>query len=109
MDVPATVLDWLQLPLLDESESIPLTGYVSGARRATIWTSLVGRDLDGGWLLGLRNNGVKYVRRPDGGEELYDLRTDPTETSDAHVEQKAVVIQARSLLSSDMAALDALE
>ena len=66
-----------------------------------------GRDLAGGWLLGLRNNGVKYVRRPDGGEELYDLRTDPTETRDAHVEQKSVVIQARSLLSSDAAALDA--
>jgi hypothetical protein len=109
MDVPATVLDWLQLPPLDESEGLPLTGYVSGVRRATIWTALVGRDLSGGWLLGLRNNGVKYVRRPDGGEELYDLRTDPTETQDARVEQRSVVIQARSLLSSDAAALDAID
>src|SRR5688572_13927671 len=109
MDVPATVLDWLQLPPLDESESLPLTGYVSGARRATIWTALVGRDVAGGWLLGLRNNGVKYIRRPDGGEELYDLRTDPTEAQDAHVEQRSVVVQARSLLSSDAAALDAID
>lgn len=108
MDVPATVLDWLQLEPLEESEGIPLTGYVSGVRRQTIWCALLGRDLAGGWLLGLRNNGVKYVRRPDGGEELYDLRTDPTEAVDAHAEQRSVVIQARSLLSSDTAALEAI-
>ncbi len=107
MDVAATIADWLRAPSLDESEGIPLTGYVAGARAATIWCSLVGRDLEGRWILGLRNNGVKVVRKPGGGEELYDLRGDPQEADDRAAEQREVILQARSLLASDAAALDA--
>jgi len=107
MDVAATIADWLRAPPLDESEGIPLTGYVAGARRATMGCSLVGRDLEGRWILGLRNNGVKVVRTPDGGAELYDLRRDPEELDDRAAQEPEVVLQARSLLASDAAALDA--
>jgi arylsulfatase A-like enzyme len=107
MDVAATIADWLRAPSLDESEGIALTGYVAGTRAATIWCSLVGRDLQGRWILGLRNNGVKVVRKPEGGEELYDLRRDPGERENRSAEQREVITQARSLLASDAAALDA--
>lgn len=108
MDVANTALEWLELDRMDASEGVGLLDYATGARSKTIWCPLVGRDIDGDWLIGLRNNGVKYVRHPDGREELYDIRQDPAELRDLVGEQEAILEQARTLLSSDSARLQTL-
>lgn len=108
MDLAATTLEWLELDPMDESEGVGLLGYGSGSRRATIWCALVGRDLAGDPLLGLRNNGVKYVRAADGSELMFDVVADPDEQDDLTERQEATLEQARRLLAADQVALDKL-
>ncbi len=107
MDVAPTVVEWLGLDELDQSEGVALTGHAAGTRRATIWCALVGQDLDGSWLIGLRNNGVKFMAA-GGDERLFSVDDDPSEAHDLATEQPAIADQARSLLASDAVALEAL-
>lgn len=108
MDLANTALDWLKLDPMDESEGIVLTPYGLGQRKATIWCALVGQGVQGDWLLGMRNNGLKYVRHPDGREELYNVVDDPAEGSDLVEIQAAALASARALLASDAAAMERL-
>ena len=101
MDVANTVVDWLQLDPMDESEGVLLLPYAEGEADHTVWCALVGQDLDGAWLIGMRNNGIKYVRRPDGAEALFALGDDPRETTSVHADQPAALEQARRLLASE--------
>ncbi|HHO52116.1 MAG TPA: hypothetical protein ENK18_14885 [Deltaproteobacteria bacterium] len=105
MDLANTALDWLKLDPMDESEGIVLTPYGLGQRRATIWCALVGQTASGEWLLGMRNNGLKYVRHADGTEELYNVDDDPGEVRDLVEIQTSALISARTLLASDAAAM----
>lgn len=108
MDVANTALEWLQLDRMEASEGLGLLEYATGKRTKTIWCPLVGRDVDGDWLIGLRNNGVKYIRHPDGREELYDLSEDPTELRDLSDDQPTIVERARSLLIGESVAFEKL-
>lgn len=108
MDVANTTLEWLQLDRMASSEGIGLLEYATGKRTKTIWCPLVGQDIDGDWLIGLRNNGVKYVRHPDGREELYDVSEDPQELRDLSAEQTVILEQARSLLGTEAIAFRTL-
>lgn len=106
MDIASSVLDGAGFDELAESEGVPLIAYGTGFRKATISCGLVGRDLDGDWLLGVRNNGVKVITEMEGNrEELYLLATDPEELRDRHEDQASVLGQVQGLLSSDRAAL----
>lgn len=109
MDVAPTLLVAAGLEPMDEGEGVPLLDYGSGLRKASMWTTIVGRDLDGRPLLGLRNNGVKYVVHRDGREELYDTVTDPREERELSSEQPAVLEQARQLLAPDLAAFERMK
>lgn len=103
MDVAPTVLGYLRIDALQRVEGVDLLGYALRLRKAPMWTSLVG---DGGRLLGLRNNGVKYVRDLQTGEEhLYDVREDPTEEHDLVGSQPRTLDQARGLVVSEEVAL----
>jgi arylsulfatase A-like enzyme len=104
MDVAPTLLVAAGLPPLDESEGMGLADYGTGLRKVTMWTTIVGRDLDGSPLLGLRNNGIKYVVHADGREELYDASTDPGELRELGEAQPETLRQARDLLVPDQAA-----
>ncbi len=106
MDVAASVLDYLKLDVLGETEGVTLIGYGQGLRKATVWCSLVADDGSGDALLGMRNNGIKYIREPDGPEHVYDLGSDPTEVSDLVAEQESTVVQARQLLAGEDVALE---
>ena len=106
MDVAATVLEFLRLDVLGETEGVDLIGYGQGLRKATVWCSLVVETEDGQAALGMRNNGIKYIRDPDGVEHVYDLRTDPTEEKDVAEVQASTVAQARALLSGEDVALE---
>jgi hypothetical protein len=81
-------------------------GYGQGLRKATVWCSLVFASEDGRAYLGMRNNGIKYIRDPDGAEHVYDLRSDPDEAKDVVGEQASTVAQARALLSGEDVALE---
>ena len=108
MDVATTVAVAMGLDPLEETEGVELWGYATGKRKATISTSLVGQDLDGRWVLGLRNNGVKVLRDDAGSEVLYDLSSDPGETTDLSTEQAKVLLSAQQILAPDQIALDRL-
>ena len=75
MDVSQSVLDGAGFEPLAESEGVPLIAYGTGFRKATISCGLVGRDLDGDWLLGVRNNGIKVIEEKVGG--VYKAAGDP--------------------------------
>jgi len=106
MDIAATVLDFLQLDVLGETEGITLIGYGQGLRKATVWCSLVSDDGRGKAILGMRNNGIKYIREASGAEHVYDLRADPGEADDLAGEQESTVVKARTLLAGEDVALE---
>jgi hypothetical protein len=104
-DVANTLLDALRFRVDDESEGVALLAYGTGLRKATLSSTLLGRDERGRWFLGLRNNGVKFVVDADGAERMYDLAADPAETRDISAEQVDTVRKARAILDAERAAM----
>ena len=104
-DVFPTAMAFSKLDETDETEGIDLLGFISGQRTHTIWCSLVGHDGHGA-LVGLRNNGVKYISRPDHSDEmLFDVNTDPGELHNLIETQAQTLEQARRLVSAERSAL----
>lgn len=110
MDIAPTVLDYLQLDPMDQAEGVDLLGYAEGVRTRSLWSPLVGRRaraLSDGALLGMRNNGIKYIRDVNTGEEqLFSVVDDPDELVDISAEQQNALAQARQLLSPEVASLE---
>jgi arylsulfatase A-like enzyme len=80
-DLPATVLDVLQVPNGDRIPGVSLAGVV---RDSTVVPSPVvsGRTLIGvAGAQSLISNGLHYIRMADGSEELYDMELDSLETN----------------------------
>jgi hypothetical protein len=106
MDVPATVLELLALEPVLESEGVPLLGYGTGRRKATMSCPLVGPTGDGKLQLGLRNNGVKFLEDPAGGApQLYVLAKDPGEQDNLAAREPTIVQAAHGMLGPELAAL----
>jgi arylsulfatase A-like enzyme len=105
MDLYATVLAHLDIEPESESEAISLLGFIDGRLTKPLWTPLVGRrdrDLAAGALVGLRNNGIKYIRDlSTGGEMVFDVGEDPAEEHPINTDQPKVVEQARRLIGRD--------
>jgi hypothetical protein len=108
MDVANTAVVMMGLDPLPNSEGIGLQDYASGQRTQTIWSPLVGQDLDGTWLVGMRNNGIKVVRSELGNERMYNLSDDPTESTDIAASQANALNTARQLIAAEQVALDKL-
>lgn len=108
MDLPNTILEYLKLDELEESEGVELLGYGQGVRSKTMWTSLVGRrsrSFSEGALIGMRNNGVKYIRDVVSGEELlFDLGDDPLEQHDLSGEHLGTLETARRMIDPEQRA-----
>lgn len=109
VDVASTVLDAVELPGLDQSEGVALGAYGTGLRRQPMNATLLGLDEKGQFLLGVRNNGLKFALWHDGRKALFSLERDPFEQHDIAAEQEKTVQTATMLLSRERAALDALE
>ncbi len=107
MDLAATILELLAFEPLLESEGVALLGYGSGIRKATMSCPLIAHAADGGWQLGVRNNGVKYIES-GGTSQLYNLGPDPGEEHDIAMAQPDIVAAARDLLTAEKAALQTL-
>ena len=101
-DVPNTVVDWLQLDRMDDSEGVDLGPFMKGKQRQTMWCPLIGQDLDGAWLLGMRNNGLKYTIGGDATEQMFTLDDDPAEATNIVAEQFEAAQRARTLLAADL-------
>jgi hypothetical protein len=75
-----------------------------------MWCSLVGREgrsATAGRLIGLRNNGIKYIRSLENGSEvLFDVERDAAESKSLVEEQLEVLELARRLVSSEATALE---
>jgi len=78
-DVPATLVDYADLPMPDSWQGWSLGKILDG--EAWPRTHVIGdwSDRDGESRYGYRDTEWKFVRR-DSGEELYDLVADPGET-----------------------------
>lgn len=108
MDVAPTMLAWADLPRDDRMEGIDLTGFFDGRREQSVWSSLLGHNRDGGWMIGVRQPDVKYIEDLSTGEAwLYALDRDPGEQTDLAPEQAQTVAQAAGMLGSERKALEA--
>jgi arylsulfatase A-like enzyme len=109
MDVPATILAWLEFGN-QESEGLDLTGYTDGRRKISAVVTLVGhskRSLADSALIGVRNSEVKYIKDlPSGREQVYDLTEDRSEDIDVSGDQPKTLAKARSIAAPDAAALE---
>ena len=81
IDIPASVLDMLDLPGLKDSQGTSLLPYIQGKRKddqSSYIETYYPRE-NYGWseLVGLLRGEWKYIRAPR--EELYDLKRDPKE------------------------------
>lgn len=99
LDVVATAMRFLGMEG-HETEGIDLAGYIKGERRATLGCTLVGRDGTGP-LLGVRNNGMKFIERSGGVTELYHLDVDPTEQDELSEKHPSSLESAQRLLAPD--------
>lgn len=102
MDIAATVMDFVNLDTLGETEGVTLLEYASGRRQASMTAGIVGRDDAGNPILGMRNNGLKWVRDADDGDHLFNLKEDPGETVDLVEEQPKTVRSARTMMSPEI-------
>lgn len=110
MDIAPTWLAWAELDAAETFEGLDLLAFGDGRRSASTWTSLLGRDGEGGRVLGLRQPGVKAVLHDDGeGLSLYDLDADPEEREDLAATQENAARQAAGLLRGERTALGALK
>lgn len=108
LDIVNTAAEYLELPPIDTSEGLSLLDYATGDRKRQMSVPLVGRSAEGTWLLGLRNNGVKYWTDASDKEVLYLLRDDPNETSNVVADHPDVVKQVRNLLVTELPAMKRL-
>ena len=99
LDVVATAMRFLGMEG-HETEGLDLAGYVTGERKATLGCTLVGHDSTGP-LLGVRNNGMKFIERTGGVTELYDLDADPSEQRDLSTKHPSSLESAQRLLAPD--------
>ncbi|TNE90179.1 MAG: hypothetical protein EP330_08970 [Deltaproteobacteria bacterium] len=105
MDIAPTALGYLGIDGFEQTEGVNLLEYATGRRSKAMWCALVGED-DGESILGMRANGVKYVRRPsDDARQLYELGSDPEELHDLSESNDTTVADAERLLAADFAAL----
>jgi arylsulfatase A-like enzyme len=105
VDVASTVLDAAGFDEMPQSEGVSLVAYGTGFRQASLSATMVGQDIDGSWLVGVRNNGVKVIVWPDGKDALFLLDEDPGETRDRREDEASALGQARALLAADRTAL----
>ncbi len=105
-DVANTLLDALRFRVMEESEGVALVAYGTGLRKATLSATLLGRDDQGRFFLGVRNNGVKFLVDADGAERMYDLESDPAERTDIAEDQPDTTRAARSIVNMERGALD---
>lgn len=107
MDVSGTATGFLGVESF-ETEGVDLLRYIDGGASATVWCSLVGRTPDGaGVRMGLRNNGIKYLKdRTSGAEQLFHVDADPGETNDLVATQAETLEAARRMLATEEIALD---
>ena len=113
MDIPATVLEYLDLDPMEPTQGVELLGYAEKFRHQSLITTLVGRKtgaLDKGSLFGLRagrphdeeGRPFKYVWDVDSEtEQLFDLSADPGESSDIGSEQPELLQRARRIVAED--------
>lgn len=105
MDLANTVFDYLKLDELESSEGTELIGYAEGVRKRSLWTSLIGRRaraFSEGALIGVRDQGVKYIKDiVTADEQLYDLNDDPLEQENLAHSQPKLVTQVRALVAPD--------
>jgi arylsulfatase A-like enzyme len=89
-DIANTLLERTGLPLLAETESLPLLTHTRGIEAHSSPVRLIGRNaisLTAGQLYGVRDpNGVKFISG-DAGDELYALADDPGELTNLAADQ----------------------
>jgi arylsulfatase A-like enzyme len=100
--VANTLLGFVGLTM-SGTTSRPLVSVAEGLELPEVSLLLAGREgpsRQDGTLVGVRaTSGVKYIRRADGREELYDLRADPGETDDLVARQPGALATARDMVT----------
>lgn len=99
-DIANTLVQHSTQPLLSQTGSVPLLSFVRGDQvpeKPLLVQGREGASLTEGQLCGVRSpNRVKYIRRQDGAEEVYDLAQDPGEQVNLASTQPVVVENGRA-------------
>jgi arylsulfatase A-like enzyme len=98
-DIANTLLEFAGIPLMANTESVPLLNHVRGVDVPARPVLLLGRteaSLKKGQLHGVRDHkGFKYIQGTDT-EELYDLTADPGELRNIAAEQPGAIEGGRA-------------
>lgn len=102
VDLMPTLLELAGIPGPERSDGSSLVSLARGAEEGERQALLVGhlQHVGPGLWCGLRSNDWKYIRGPDGTEELYLLGKDPCEQEDVASRQPRAVEAARSGLEA---------
>jgi arylsulfatase A-like enzyme len=91
LDLYPTIIDLTGIPRrndLDGSSLLPLLQDAKAARQPTVTTYLVGNHA-------VRDERWRYIRYRDGGEELYDLNSDPNEYTNLASSPRHIAVKER--------------
>jgi hypothetical protein len=115
MDLPNTVLSMLDLSEMEGTESGDLSPYMRGEKQrdyASLLMGRTGRSRSSGTGLGYRavkqdaddfGQMVKFIWDTDSDAvSLFDLATDPLETTDIHVSQTTAVEAMQSQIRKEL-------
>jgi len=105
IDIMPSILDMLKMPINKEAQGISLLPYMNGRKKEDLssyietyfprenygWSELIGL-IDGDW---------KYIKAPK--EELYHLKDDPEEKTNAASEEKKLAAEKRAKLEDFIA------
>ena len=115
MDLPNTILSMLDLSEMEGTESGDLSPYMRGEKQrdyASLLMGRTGRSLSSGTVLGYRaakqdaddfGQMVKFIWSTDSDEvSLFDLESDPKETTDIHESQATAVEAMQSQIRKEL-------
>jgi arylsulfatase A-like enzyme/tetratricopeptide (TPR) repeat protein len=105
IDIMPSILDMLKMPINKEAQGVSLLPYINGRKKEDLTSYLetyFPRE-NYGWseLVGLVDGDWKYIKAPK--EELYHLKADPEEKTNAASEEKKRAAEKRAKLEDFIA------
>jgi len=74
MDIGPTILDILEIRINERLDGISLVPFMLGKSNTNL--SVISRVGD---MISIRTDNWKYIYNPNGSEEIYNIKEDPTE------------------------------
>ena len=90
LSIYPTLLELCGLPSYSRNEGLSLTNLIRGGIKITNSVAITTYGMNNH---AVRSSQYRYIRYEDGGEELYDLKTDPNEWENIASDEKMVTVK----------------